>query len=241
MERGSEAMRDWMKLAPELTHSLARSSKCDRLCRWFPIDTFPQTALEEAILHLVHLAKPGVRLVGFEWWVQQIRSGGPLGFHVDKDEAVASNEHYLLHPLWSSVFYVTNEGGATLITNQMSPKGSGYEPRVPEEACWSFPEQNKFLLFNGTLLHGVVPPSSAHSAQQQAQASLMNRDRITFLVNFWHVKPKEPNCVGLDHSRVPGLQVLSRHSILQLRQQEEANPSPKPKRQPMSNIDLSPG
>lgn len=197
-----------------------------------PVGAFPRTALEEAILHLVHLAKPGPSLVGFEWWIQQIGEENPLGFHVDKDESVASNEHYLLHPIWSSVFYVTAEGGGTLITNQHSPHGSGYEPASATEAAWSFPEPNKFLLFNGTLLHGVVPGS---------RRGALPRERITFLVNFWHVRPKEPNCQTLEHETVPGLTVLSREQILALREEERLRPSPKAKRQPMANIDLTPG
>lgn len=209
-----------------------------RVTRWMPLGSFPRTALEEAILHLVKLAKPGPSLVGFEWWIQKISSAGPMGFHVDKDEAVASNEHYLLHPIWSSVFYVTDVGGGTLITNQFSPSGNGYTPETATEAAWSFPLANKFLLFNGTLLHGVVPLTPAMTPPPH----LNSPDRITFLVNFWHVKPKEPNCQLLKHEDVPGLTLLSESQILALRAGYDAAlaSGSKPKRQPLSRIDMSP-
>jgi len=202
-----------------------------RITRWFPLGAEPRTALEAAILHLAQLAKTGPRLAGFEYWVQTIGSSAPLGFHVDKDEAVASLERYLLHPLWSSVFYVTRTGGGTLVTNQLSPNGNGYEPVQAAEAVWSFPEPNKFLLFNGTLLHGVVPSSGSSGSQQ----------RITFLVNFWHVRPKLPNCAELRHEDVPNLRILSPSQIEALRQEEADKPSPKPQRQPLTPVDMSKG
>jgi len=207
-----------------------------RMTRWMPLGATPRTALEEAILHLAKLAKADpARLVGFEWWVQAIGGAAPLGFHVDKDEAVASHEKYLLHPLWSSVFYVTSTGGGTLITNQYSPRGNGYEPEVATEAAWSFPEENKFLLFNGTLLHGVVPGSATGTG-----GTGQGIERITFLVNFWHVKPKEPNCLPLRHEDVPGLTLLSAAELDELRREEADQPSPKPKRQPLSFVDMTP-
>jgi hypothetical protein len=233
MESDCRAMHEYEMRQPSL-----RDGK--RLTRWMPLGAQPRTALEEAILHLARLAKAGPRLVGYEWWIQAIGGAAPLGFHVDKDEAVASNEHYLLHPLWSSVFYVTSTGGGTLITNQWSPRGSGYEPIQPDEAAWSFPEANKFLLFNGTLLHGVVPGSAtgtAGSPQQQVGGI----GRITFLVNFWHVKPKEPNCLLLKHEEVPGLTLLSPEELEALRVEDAAAPSPKAKRQPLTVIDMAPG
>ena len=199
-----------------------------RVTRWFPVNTFPRTAIEEAILHLAKLADPGPTVVGYEWWIQKISEDKPLGFHVDKDESVASNEHYLLHPIWSSVFYVTTEGGGTLITNQWSPHGNGYVPAEAQEGAWSFPEENKFLRFNGTLLHGVV------SGKQRGK---FKKDRITFLVNFWHVRPKEPNCQLLPHEQVTGLKLLSKKQIKSLRADHAAAPSRPPVPQPLIVVD----
>lgn len=109
-------------------------------------------------------------------------SSGKLGFHVDKDEGIASDQHYLVHPEYSSVFYLTNTGGGTLILDQWSPEGNGYTPEVPKEAELIFPERNKYLLFNGELLHGVIPGEDAPGTK-----------RVTFLINYWSAKPAEPN------------------------------------------------
>jgi hypothetical protein len=84
--------------------------------RWFPAGQRPKTALEVAILRLAKLAQPGGNNAGFEWWTQIVNSGDPIGFHVDKDESIASLKHYLVHPIISSVFYITDIGGGTLIT-----------------------------------------------------------------------------------------------------------------------------
>ena len=35
--------------------------------------------------------------------------------------------------------------------------GNGYEPELPEEGELVCPEANKYVIFNGTLLHGVIP------------------------------------------------------------------------------------
>jgi hypothetical protein len=67
------------------------------------------------------------------------------------------------------------------------------------------------------------------------------QDRITFLVNFWHVRPKEPNCKMLKHEEVPGLTILSREEIMQMRKQEEEQAPAKPKRQKFKPLDLTPG
>ena len=128
---------------------------------WYNKKDRPRTIVDIIILILydhLHRDPKYSSIVGMEYWIQRVPVGDsvPISFHVDKDESVASNEQYLFHPLWSSVMYLTSFGGGTLITNQYSPLGSGYHPVVPEEGLWSFLIKNKFILFNGTLLHGVV-------------------------------------------------------------------------------------
>jgi len=126
-----------------------------RHTRWFPKDQAPRTSIEEALLYLLKVLRPSDEYVGLEWWVQSISAESSLGFHVDKDESVASHQHYLLHPEWSSVFYLSDTplrasteeeavklrrsltpdtsskiGGTagTLITDQWSPEGNGFYP-----------------------------------------------------------------------------------------------------------------
>lgn len=99
----------------------------------------------------VSIGRDGKGYAGAEWWVQIVNAGpsGKLGFHLDKDESVASNKRYLVrtrsnvrrgtdwcdicarvvcvtqvHPEWSSVYYLTAAGGCTLIFDQHSPNGT---------------------------------------------------------------------------------------------------------------------
>jgi len=180
--------------------------------RWFPKGQEPRTAIEEAIVRLRDLVKPHSKNVGAEWWVQLVAAGptGMIGWHVDKDESVASNKHYLSHPQYASIFYLTDLGGPTMITDQWSPHGSGYTPVVAEHGYLSFPERNKYLIFHGELLHGVL--SGAHNAERPAPPGAK---RLTFLVNWWDYKPEEPNCSLLDYSAVKGLKTFNTREELE--------------------------
>ena len=140
------------------------------------------------------------------------------------------------------MFYVTDIGGGTLITDQYSPEGNGYLPEQPTEGSWSFPRKNKYLVFNGTLLHGVI--KGDHSIEPS-----VSRERITFLINYWSYKPELPNCDYLDHHEVPGLEVVSKNELKQLRkeidewteaQKAKGAKNHKPIREALATIDLSP-
>lgn len=236
LERDVLAVSEWELRQPALPSGKRRT-------RWLPIGQTPKTALEEAVLHLAEIAKPDISCIGYEWWIQRIKSHEPLGFHVDKDESIATHQMRLVHPLWSSVFYVTDIGGGTLITDQFSPEGNGYVPEQPTEGSWSFPKKNKYLVFNGTLLHGVI--KSDHSIDPAA-----GRERITFLINYWPYKPELPNCDYLDHQDVPGLTLLSRAELKSLREEVEewketqkaqGAKNHKPIREALATVDLTPG
>jgi hypothetical protein len=200
----------------EYEASLGNLKDYKRRTRWLPKESRPKTALELAIRRLEAFAKPGSNgreYVGAEWWVQNVEPSGPqsiIGFHLDKDEAIASNEHYLVHPEWGSIFYLTHTGGCTLVFDQHSPNGNGYEPVEALEAELSCPKRNKFFIFNGTLLHGVIPGRDEHKVEPR---------RITFLVNWWTQRPRPPNCDVIDHRQVKGLTYLSKKKLEQLKEE----------------------
>ncbi len=203
--------------------------------RWFPNGETPKTAIEEAILWLRKHARPGPNNIGAEWWVQLVEAGpgGSIGWHVDKDESVASNKHYLLHPETASILYMTDIGGATVITDQWSPHGSGYHPQDAEHGYMSYPKRNKYVLFHGELLHGVIP---GHD-----NALPPGTKRLTFLVNWWDVKPEEPNCSLLRHHEVKGLHVMNPSELEAFRARLYADKtSPPTRRASIPNIDLTP-
>lgn len=152
LEQECRAIAEYERSQPSLRNSKYAT-------RWFPNGQLPRTAIEEAITRLRKYAAPGGRNIGAEWWVQMVEAGpqGSIGWHVDKDESVASNKHYLLHPELASIFYLTDVGGSTVITEQWSPHGAGYDPLFPTHGYLSRPEKNKYLIFHGELLHGVIP------------------------------------------------------------------------------------
>jgi hypothetical protein len=141
--------------------------------------------------------------------VQHIPTGQPLGFHVDKDESIASNQMYLSHPEYSSILYLTDNGGPTLVLDQYSPNGNGYSPRVPHQGEISYPTHNKYVVFNGDLLHGVLPGD--HN-----RYSGVHNQRTTFLVNYWNDAPEEPNCkhsIDYDVAASFGLKLYTRDEM----------------------------
>jgi len=68
-----------------------------------------------------------------------------------------------------------------------------YEPAKPHQAILSMPAKNKYLIFDGILLHGTLPPPS------KDVLSFWPSVRTTFLVNVWHQIPAAPNCIPLDY------------------------------------------
>ena len=155
----------------------------------------PRNNIEKAILHLsryalpdVYKNRPELTILGAEWWVQ-IRAGTEtIGFHYDKDEAMASTQMILKHPLISTVTYLTDIGAPTLIFNQTS-NGNEETPEIPDLAYISYPTFNRHITFSGDLQHGVL--GSASKSRKVAQG------RVTLLINWWEVMPLEPNTMLL--------------------------------------------
>ena len=159
--------------------------------------SFTQSAIEAAILSLYMLDFGGAEsgVVGAEWWVQSKPTQGTsadIGYHYDKDEAFASAAMTMRFPDVSTVTYLGNIGGPTLILNQTTPDGNKEVPELPTTAALVYPKRNKHLVFRGNLQHGVsselaLPIPSAAWKQEK-----ISRD--TLLVNWWREAPKPPNC-----------------------------------------------
>lgn len=165
----------------------------------------PKTAIELAISTLArHVGVyddekiPG-RISGAEWWVQ-IKSpeDGSISFHFDKDEGIASEERWMKMPYLSSILYVSDVGGPTVVFNQRTDRrGNEKFPPVPEEAFLSFPRRNRYVYFRGNLYHGVVgelsPQRGAKSRGRFSNRNVAN-ERVTLLVNFWDTRPMGIYC-----------------------------------------------
>lgn len=156
----------------------------------------PRSSLEKAVLELARYALPDIYnqrpndvIIGGEWWLQ-VRSGTEtIGFHYDKDEAMASIQMKMKHPLISTVTYLSDIGAPTLIFNQTTD-GNNETPEIPDLGFISYPKFNRHITFSGDLQHGVL--GSASSSKRVAEG------RITLLINWWDVQPMEPNTIALD-------------------------------------------
>lgn len=129
--------------------------------------------------------KEGRVWVGAEYWAQVYKGGRGLAFHVDKDEYAMKHRREMINPLYSSVLYLTGEGSLqspTVITDEhydenlqiMVPKD------FPTESALVFPKENRYCIFDGRCGHGVLDTNTDREDDV----------RITFLVNWWEVKPE---------------------------------------------------
>lgn len=105
-----------------------------------------------------------------EWWAHCRPHGVGHQLHYDSDDEGRGG---VRNPLVSSALYLTGAvGGPTVVTEQRM--GSGLA-----EKAWSvLPAVNRYLLFDGRLLHGVVPGRGGIDADAGAR-------RTTLMVAFW--------------------------------------------------------
>ena len=182
----------WEKKArdPNLKDSKAATN-------WAPMENIrnPRSAAEMAVAILYNFAFPDGKVprggvAGGEWWVQMRSSNENIGFHVDKDEGIASEEQWMKMPVLSTVTYLTDVGGPTLVLNQSSNRGGNkQEPELPVRGVLVYPKRNRHMLFRGNLQHGVVG--------EFGQVSQGGAERITFLVNWWDKRPMAPYCMNV--------------------------------------------
>ena len=183
---------------------------------WYDLSKPPQCAIEETVAALFqqfvrHDSSSssssssngngnGNEVTGAEWWVQHRRANTPQHFHFDTDMGRhslgssststnndSSEKSIFRCPSLSSVLYLTESGGPTVVLGQRPTmsKWSGNLALLPEEATECdimFPRRNRYMLFRGDLLHGVLPCNELEM-------------RTTLLVNWWcGKKPKDPAC-----------------------------------------------
>ena len=165
----------------------------------------PRNAIEEAVLRLSKYAVKDMyshraheKIVGAEWWVQVRAGTETIGFHYDKDEAMASLHSTMKHPLISTVTYLSDLGAPTLIFNQTTD-GNNETPDIPAVGYISYPQPNRHITFSGDLQHGVLGSAS--------KSGRGGAGRVTLLINWWEVMPLEPNTMELTdaHMREIGI------------------------------------
>jgi hypothetical protein len=153
---------------------------------WLANGRAPALAVEEAVLALRALAAPPGAIAGAEWWIGRSYTNAlPIDFHFDQDVNAAVKGARVRHPLLSSVFFFNSvRGGQLAITDQ--------RPHMREATRLQAvkPRRNRYALFDGDLLHGVLD-ARGHTPGPRALPGPRGRLRITLVVNFWQQRPSD--------------------------------------------------
>jgi hypothetical protein len=144
-----------------------------RLHGLYLLPTPPKNAVERAIQRLHAFARPSQQCAAAEWWVNRLEPSAAFPFHFDKNERVFSRERRFVHPERASVFYLSDEGGPTRVL-RCTPEALDGAQTFEGRDC--HPRVNRYLVFDGDLLHGVVPAEAPCAGL-----------RVTLLVNWWSV------------------------------------------------------
>ena len=135
---------------------------------------------------------------GIEWWSQVRDTKEDIVFHYDKDEGTASAYQKFIHPIKTTITYLTNVGGPTAVLNDEN-YDNGY---------LSFPKVNKHIVVDGHLFHGVIGPLNKIKPTKDS-------NRITLVVNYYEKKPIEPNCIKVPHNIISLIPLTEEHIMLQ--------------------------
>jgi hypothetical protein len=164
---------------------------------WLASNAEPRCALEQLAkdvfdLHTKHMTADvdfAASRSGAEWWTLVLDAEDDVGLHWDRDYEMEASAEILVHPHLSTVTYLTNVGGPTVVLGCVSPKESGELSDIVgpiKEVFVSRPAPGKHISFDGRLLHGapadanVWPPSTSGAGTGDAPGP-----RVTFLVNVW--------------------------------------------------------
>jgi len=108
-----------------------------------------------------------------EWWVHSRPHSSGHQLHFDSDETRLHKESTPQHPLVSVVLFINDGsvGGPTLVTNQTLDGPSA------DKGWLVYPAENRLVMFNASLLHGVIPGKGTNPST--------NKRRLTFMIGFW--------------------------------------------------------
>jgi hypothetical protein len=170
---------------------------------WFPWDAKPTNVVEESLIHLCAMVRPGPTCIGMEWWLGRLKLGQSLPFHTDRDRSLRKETGQIVHPLWSSILYLNRfPSTPTIVLDQvLSPDGKSWIPPTAECGRSLDAIPNHYAVFRGDLRHGVVAHTDRPGAGARAKgAKPFDELRLTLLVNYWDRRPAPPNCRDYDGS-----------------------------------------
>ena len=143
---------------------------------WLPRGAAPANVLEEAALALSRRAH--VKCAGIEWWIGRTHTTRvPIEFHFDADVKGRKRRH----PLFSSVFFFNAVRGGQLAITDATPG------RAPQKIQAVKPRRNRYAIFRGNLLHGVLDRDGRTPSRPLAAPH--GRLRVTLVVNYWEAPP----------------------------------------------------
>ncbi|CAL8466087.1 g5623 [Coccomyxa elongata] len=143
-------------------------------------DLDPSNAMEAAInsifqdLKQSHLDMSGI--LAAEWWAHMREPTSAHQLHFDLDESrigVGAAKYRLLHPVLSSVLYLSSTGGPTVVLEQSATD------TLAEQAFLCNPKENVLFCFPGKYLHGVLP------GQQPVGIEPGGTQRISLIIAWW--------------------------------------------------------
>lgn len=160
---------------------------------WYPFGE-PANVVEELALALrPHLGAEGASIVGTEWWIGRMHTTNVLlDFHHDRDLKHYERTGEVRHPKWSSVFFFNQvRGGSLFITNQRLVRhGDDYTltPEEPTDFATARPAANRFAIFPGDLLHGVLDAND--EVPHGRLPGPPGRGRLSLVYNWWEAPPE---------------------------------------------------
>lgn len=155
---------------------------------WFDL-TRPACLPEAAALELKEHLPPGRRVVGVEWWLSRMRTTDVrVDFHRDRDEKLALRTGKLIHPRWSSVFFLNRCKGGLLAVTNASPNEEN-DSKAPDRLDFDLvaPSPNRFVIFEGHLTHGVLDAKNQIPSTPLPGTPAL---RLAVIFNWWHRRPE---------------------------------------------------
>ena len=134
---------------------------------WIGLHDQPDNAIEQFILdsYDFHFADKCNDVVGFEWWIHVVeKSNHMVLFHADHDEHLRVTEDEMKYPMLGACLYLDENSNPTIFfnTQQTSKYERQIEPFPPTDAVFSYADRGKFLVYDPTYIHGILPVSYTH-------------------------------------------------------------------------------
>lgn len=152
---------------------------------WYPLSRPPANVFEHVVDELQAHAAPSHTVVGAEWWFSVTRINATpqwiLPCHFDRNDLSEKEVARIRHPEKASVLFLhAVPYGDLVITDQVLTE-RGTRPRQPEAMRFVRPASNKYAVFPGHLLHGVIG--------RMWRPLRADRLRMTMAINWWTERP----------------------------------------------------